>query len=285
MHTTLIRTEQLGKLREEAADLIVIDCSFDLFSPESGHASYLERHVPGATYMHLDHDLSGPRTGSNGRHPLPDRATFVALLRKRGVNLASQVVAYDAQEGIYAARLWWMLRWVGHVAVAVLEGGLQAWQRQGLPTEAGVQTVRSEGDLQLHPSLVQTVDTADVLANLQTRARVVIDARSPDRYRGENEIIDPRAGHIPGALNRSFKNNLNPDGDFKSAAELRTEFVGLLRGVPPKNAIQQCGSGVSACHNLLAMEVAGLPGSALYPGSWSEWSADPSRPIATDAAL
>jgi thiosulfate/3-mercaptopyruvate sulfurtransferase len=178
-----------------------------------------------------------------------------------------------------------MLRWVGHVAVAVLEGGLQAWQRQGLPTEAGVQTVRSEGDLQLHPSLVQTVDTAGVLANLQTRARVVIDARSPDRYRGENEIIDPRAGHIPGALNRSFKNNLNPDGDFKSAAELRTEFVGLLRGVPPKNAIQQCGSGVSACHNLLAMEVAGLPGSALYPGSWSEWSADPSRPIATDAAL
>ena len=212
-----------------------------------------------------------------GRHPLPDRATFIANLQRWGINNDTQVVVYDAQGGMFAARLWWMLRWVGHEKVAVLDGGLPAWLASGmwLSTEASPRVL---GTLTDRPSLVATVTANDLLANLSNEKLTVVDARAPDRFRGENETIDPVGGHIPGAKNRFFKENLQADGNFKSAEQLRQEFSAVL--ADPAQAVMQCGSGVTACHNLLALEIAGLQGAALYPGSWSEWCADPARPVA-----
>jgi thiosulfate/3-mercaptopyruvate sulfurtransferase len=197
------------------------------------------------------------------------------------VNDDTQVVAYDAHGGMFAARLWWMLRWVGHEAVAVLDGGLPAWQAAGLPVTTGSPAPRARGTIGAREPLVTTVDVNTVLHNVEHGGRTVIDARAPDRFRGENETIDPVGGHIPGAKNRFFKDNLQPDGRFKALAQLKAELEGVVGD--PKNAIMQCGSGVTACHNLLALEVAGMPGASLYPGSWSEWSADAARPVATGA--
>jgi thiosulfate/3-mercaptopyruvate sulfurtransferase len=261
---------------------VVIDCRHDLTNPDAGQAAYAAGHIPHAGFAHLDTDLSDKKPGPNGefrgRHPLPEPDAFIATLRRWGVNDNSQVIAYDAQGGMFAARLWWMLRWVGHEAVAVLDGGLPAWQAQG----GGLSTERasgSQGNITLRPSIVTSVSVDEVVANLASQARVVIDARAPDRFRGENETLDPVGGHIPGARNRFFKDNLQPDGRFKPAEQLRAEFGALIGS--PKTSIMQCGSGATACHNLLAMEVAGLSGAALYPGSWSEWCADSSRPVAT----
>ncbi|TFW10625.1 sulfurtransferase [Massilia arenosa] len=280
MYTTLISAAELAEHIEDPR-WVVIDCRHDLVNLDAGREGYAIGHIKGAQFVNLETELSGEKRGVDGafrgRHPLPARAEFVEVLRRLGVNDDTQVVAYDAHGGMYAARLWWMLRWIGHPAVAVLDGGMAAWQSAGLPMDAAVPS-RAPGSIEAKPSLVETVDMAAVLANLESGEFTVVDARAPDRFRGENETIDPVGGHIPGAVNRFFKDNLQPDGKFKDPAQLRAELTAVV--ADPSKAVMQCGSGVTACHNLLALEVAGLPGAALYPGSWSEWSADPSRPVA-----
>ncbi len=279
-YSTLISAADLSKHIFEPG-WVILDCRHDLANPEAGARAYAEGHLPNAQFAHLDEDLAGEKVGNDGvfrgRHPLPDRAAFIANLQRWGINNDTQVVAYDAQGGMFAARLWWMLRWVGHEKVAVLDGGLPAWLASGmwLSTEASPRVL---GTLTDRPSLVATVTADDLLANLSNEKLTVVDARAPDRFRGENETIDPVGGHIPGAKNRFFKENLQADGNFKSAAQLRQEFSAVL--ADPAQAVMQCGSGVTACHNLLALEIAGLQGAALYPGSWSEWCADPARPVA-----
>ncbi|MGN6668951.1 MAG: sulfurtransferase [Trinickia sp.] len=281
-YTTLISAENLAeRLFNAPGSVLVFDCSFDLAAPDAGEKAYAAGHLPGARYLHLDRDLSGAKTGKNGRHPLPERDALVATLAAHGLKQGQQVVAYDAQGGAYAARLWWLLRWLGHDSVAVLDGGLQAWQAAGQKLETAAPPAPAQGDFKAGAPLAVTVDAAHLLANMKSGEQLVIDARSADRYRGENETIDPVGGHIPGARNRFFKDNLTADGRFKSAHSLRDEFSAIVGQKQPEHVVLQCGSGVTACHNALAMEVAGLHGSALYAGSWSEWCADPSRPVVT----
>lgn len=281
MYTTLIQASELAS-RLNDSNWVILDCRHDLLNPTAGSDAFAAGHIQNAQFADIDTALSGPKTARGpaftGRHPLPERNALLATLRSWGISDDTQVVAYDGQGGMFAARLWWLLRWVGHGAVAVLDGGLAAWQAQGFPLVTPV-APRPAGNLTEQASLTRTVTVQDVIANLDTQALQVLDARAPDRYRGENETIDPVGGHIPGAKNRFFKDNLQADGRFKSAEELRRDFSPLFDA--PQAAILQCGSGVTACHNLLAMEVAGLPGAALYPGSWSEWCADPARPVAT----
>ncbi|GJG96542.1 sulfurtransferase [Cupriavidus pauculus] len=285
MPSPLITANELNALRSQGKPVIVIDCSFDLTNPAAGREMYQQAHIPGAFYVHLDNELSGPKTGFNGRHPLPDADLFVARLRALGVDEDSLVVAYDAQGSMYAARLWWLARWVGHGAVAVLDGGKAAWLAAGQQLEPGTTPdPETEGNLTRRESLVRTVDAASLVENLDRQALLVVDARAADRFRGENETLDPVGGHIPGAANRFFKDNLAADGRFKPADQLRAEFGQVFAGKPAADTVMQCGSGVTACHNLLAMEVAGLSDAALYPGSWSEWCADPKRPVATGSA-
>jgi thiosulfate/3-mercaptopyruvate sulfurtransferase len=278
MHTTLVSPHELARHLGER-DWVVCDCRHDLGEYESGRRAYGEAHIPGARFLHLDEDLSGPKTGVNGRHPLPHPLTFALRLGALGIDDAKQVVAYDASGGCFAARLWWMLRWVGHTAVAVLDGGWQAWLEQGFPVSAEQPAVQPTAyTLRWRPELA--VDAEYVRTHLNDSRMAVLDARSPDRYHGENETLDPVAGHIPGAISRFFKSNLDAEGHFKRPEALRAEFDALLGERAPHEVVQQCGSGVTACHNLLAMEHAGRPGSRLYAGSWSEWVSDPSRPVA-----
>ncbi|MBA3549066.1 MAG: sulfurtransferase [Nannocystis sp.] len=278
-YTTLISAAELAE-HIFSSDWIVLDCRHDLMNPRFGMDSYRVGHLPNAQFAGIDTDLSdkspAPDGAFRGRHPLPTREDFVDTLQTWGVHSGTQVVAYDAHGGMYAARLWWMLRWVGHRAVAVLDGGLSVWQAHNgtLSTEL---VSRPRGTITAAAPLTTVVSAADIVANFESGSRIVIDARAPDRYRGENETIDPVGGHIPGAKNRFFKENLQADGRFKPAAELRAVFSELAP--VPAAAISQCGSGVTACHNLLAMEIAGLSGAALYPGSWSEWCAEPARPV------
>jgi len=283
MHTTLIGAAELSQHLTDD-NWVILDCRHDLMNPNAGRDGFAIGHIQNAQFANIDTDLSGAKQGADGkfrgRHPLPERAALIDTLRGWGINDDTQVVAYDAHGGMFAARLWWLLRWVGHPAVAVLDGGLAAWQSQGLPMVTA-EAPRARGGISERASLVATVSVEDVVVNLATQARTVVDARAADRYRGENETIDPVGGHIPGAKNRFFKDNLNADGRFKDAAQLKEEFAPLFASAP--QAIMQCGSGVTACHNLLALEVAGLSGAALYPGSWSEWCADPARPVATGA--
>lgn len=280
-YTTLISAADLAEHVLDT-DWIVLDCRHDLANPDAGRDAYAAGHIPGAQFIHLDLDMSGPKIDAQGqfrgRHPLPEAEAFIETLRRLGVNDDTQVIAYDAHGGMFAARLWWMLRWVGHAAVAVLDGGLPAWTAQGFALTS-VPGGAARGNMVRQPALVSSVNADDVMANITTASRTLIDARAPDRYRGANETLDPVGGHIPGAKNRFFKDNLQANGCFKQAAELRTEWSALT--ATPQNSIMQCGSGVTACHNLLALEVAGLPGAALYPGSWSEWCADASRLVAT----
>jgi thiosulfate/3-mercaptopyruvate sulfurtransferase len=288
MYTTLIEPAALAAHLEDPS-WVVIDCRHDLMNLAAGREAYAAGHIPGAVFADMETGLSGEKRGADGafrgRHPLPDRDAFIELLRTWGVNSNSQVVAYDAHGGMFASRLWWMLRWVGHDAVAVLDGGLPAWQSAQLPVTSDAPAPRARGTIALRESLVTTVDVGQVLKSVEQRVEhggfTIIDARAPDRFRGENETIDPVGGHIPFATNRFFKDNLQPDGRFKTPEQLKTELGAALGDA--KNAISQCGSGVTACHNLLALEVAGMPGAALYPGSWSEWCADPARPVATGA--
>ncbi|MEO6409876.1 MAG: sulfurtransferase [Burkholderiaceae bacterium] len=264
---------------------LVIETSFDLGDADAGVRCWRASHLPGSIYLHLERDLSGPKTGADrrfrGRHPLPERAVFAATLARAGVAPGRSVVALDRQGGVYAARLWWMLRWMGHAEVAVLDGGLAAWiAAGGATTDAPSTSDNSEAAAASPPAeSLQTLLDADQVAAGLGRLRVV-DARAAERFRGDVEPLDPVAGHIPGALNRCFKDNLAGGGRFKPAALLRAEFEALVGGQPATEVVHQCGSGVTACHNLLAMEHAGWHGSALYPGSWSEWSSDPARPIA-----
>ncbi|PHV13476.1 sulfurtransferase [Chitinimonas sp. BJB300] len=269
---------QLGQ-----TDLVLVDCRHDLTQPEAGRLAYEQGHLPGAVFAHLDHDLSGPKTGRNGRHPLPDPAQLERKLAALGIGTGSHIVAYDAHGGIFSARLWWLLKWVGFQAVQVLDGGVNAWLAAGgqLDTMSPSITI---GALEAQPNYAKVVDAETVLDNLDRQEFMVIDARAPGRFAGEGETMDPVAGHIPGAMNRFFQLNLQADGRFKPAEMLRNEWKTFLDGRDAHDTVQQCGSGVTACHNLLALEIAGLPGSRLYPGSWSEWCADPSRPVARGAA-
>lgn len=275
---TLIAADELRSLLGSAAAPVVIDCGFELTDTALGERQWREAHLPGSHYLHLDRDLSGAKTGRNGRHPLPSRDALAATVGRLGVGPQTQVIALDRQGGPYAARLWWMLRWLGHEAVAVLDGGLAAWTKAGGTLDDRVPDVPDGRPYPPRPPLAATVD-ADTLLKELGRVRLV-DARAGERFRGEVEPLDAAAGHIPGALNRFFKDNLGGDGCFKPAPALRAEFEALLGLNPGARAVHQCGSGVTACHNLLAMEHAGLAGSLLYPGSWSEWSSDPARPVA-----
>jgi len=276
--TTLVSTADLARHLNDP-DFVIFDCRHELTNPEFGPRAYAESHLPGARFAHVDRDLAAPPTGRNGRHPLPDPQTFIDWLGRMGVSGKKQVIGYDNAGGVYGSRLWWMLRWVGHYRVAVLDGGWQAWTAAGLPVTAEVpKPIPAKFDGRVSDS---PVDARHVLNHLHSKDMVLIDARSNDRFHGQNETIDPVAGHIPGAVNRFFKDNLDARGFFKPAEELRAAFAPLLGNATPDRVVHQCGSGVSACHNLLAMEIAGLGGARLYPGSWSEWIADPSRPIAT----
>jgi thiosulfate/3-mercaptopyruvate sulfurtransferase len=278
MYTTLVSAEELARHLDDP-QWVVCDCRHDLADYTSGARAYQESHVPGARFLHLDEDLSGPKTGLNGRHPLPHPRTFALRLGALGIDNTKQVVAYDASGGYYAARLWWMLRWVGHLKAAVLDGGWDAWTRRSLPVTSDIPLVQPTAFTPQYRTEL-SVDAAFVASHLSDDSIAIVDARSPDRFRGENETLDPVGGHIPGAVNRFFKLNLEADGRFKDPDILRSDFLRVLGKREPKAAVHQCGSGVTACHNLLAMEHAGLPGTRLYAGSWSEWVSDRSRPVA-----
>jgi thiosulfate/3-mercaptopyruvate sulfurtransferase len=276
VYRTLISCAELHELQARRAPLVLLDCSFELSDPGAGEQAHAQGHLPGARYVHLDRDLSGPKSGTNGRHPLPARPVLAERAGAWGIAPGVQVVCYDAQGMPYAARAWWLLRWLGHEAVAVLDGGLPAWRAAGGEVTSAAPATTPQEPYPAKAAALPTVDAASLLGDLGRRP--IVDARAGERFRGEVEPLDAVAGHIPGAHNRFFKDNLQADGRFKSAQALRAEFDAL--GFDPGRAVHQCGSGVTACHNLLAMEHVGLCGSALYPGSWSEWCADPSRPVA-----
>jgi thiosulfate/3-mercaptopyruvate sulfurtransferase len=280
----LISAEELKTLlAQPGARVMVFDCSFDLGDPGAGARAFAEAHVPGAIYLNLDTDLSAPKTGLNGRHPLPERAAFAQRMGELGLDDDTLAVVYDRNACMYAGRPWWMLRWAGHAAVRVLDGGLQAWQAAGGAVESGAVAPRPAGRFTLRPPLVEAVDFAPLRASLGRGRRLIVDARAADRFRGENETLDPIAGHIPGAANRCFRDNMAADGRFKPAEQLRAEWSALMAGREPADLVQHCGSGVSGCNNLLALETAGFSGSLLYPGSWSEWCAQPGAPVARGA--
>ena len=276
--TALAGTDALSRHLDDP-DWVVFDCRHDLAAPAHGRAEYAQSHIPGARFLHLDDDLSAPKTGWNGRHPLPDPVAFMEKLARAGVDSRKQVIAYDAQGGMVASRLWWMLRWLGHLPVAVLDGGWNQWVAEGQPQSAVVPRPEPT-EFKGRPSAAET-SAAALLSNAGDGTMLLLDARAPDRFRGQNETIDPVGGRIPGARNRFYRDNLDASGKFKTPAALRAEFKAILGTADPGEVVSYCGSGVSACHNLLAMEIAGLRGARLYPGSWSEWSADPSRPVAS----
>jgi thiosulfate/3-mercaptopyruvate sulfurtransferase len=278
-YTTLITTQQLEQHLDDPA-WVIVDCRFTLTDTGAGRRAYAAGHLPGARYAHLDDDLSAPKNGGNGRHPLPEPAVFAQTLGRWGIDAGKQVVLYDDSFGAMAVRLWWMLRWMGHDAVALMDGGLPKWQRENRPMTAEIPMVPPAV---FTPQVKENmrVDAHVVLAASQSRSELLLDARPEMRFLGEIEPIDPVAGHVPGAINLPFDDNLDLGGTFLDADELREMYDGLLNGRKPEEVIHMCGSGVTACHNLLAMEIAGLPGAKLYPGSWSEWIADPSHPIAT----
>jgi thiosulfate/3-mercaptopyruvate sulfurtransferase len=281
--TTLVSTQQLAAQLGDPG-WVVVDCRFTLSDPDTGNAAWRRSRIPGASYLHLENDLSGSKTDISGRHPLPDPSTLTRRLGECGVRDASQVVVYDDSFGSIAARLWWMLRWLGHDAVAVLDGGFQKWQRERHPLETVHPGVHVPGEFRAEPRRSAWVDARHIELALRFHDDLLIDARAPERFAGEMEPFDPIAGHIPGAINRPWEDNLEVDGTFAPPMELREAYQAILGGRPPVRAIHACGSGVTACHNLLAMEVAGLAGSRLYPGSWSEWITDPARPVAIGEA-
>ena len=304
MYTTLIEPAELAaplsRHSPGNSDWVALDCRFDLARPEWGASAYMAGHIPGALYAHLDHDLSGPITPGSGRHPLPDVERLTETFSRWGIDGRTQVVAYDQGNGAYASRLWWLLRWLGHPNVAVLNGGFAAWQQSGLPSESVVAArdrAASEGipsgeiasgDARRiftpRPESVPVVSTAEVerllaAGGLTAGGSVLVDARAADRFAGENETIDPVAGHIPGARNHGFLRNVDARGRFLPVNELQERWRATLGDAGAAQTIAMCGSGVTACHNLLALEVAGMPGARLYAGSWSEWIRDRARPV------
>lgn len=282
MYTTLIDPKTLHAHINDP-NWVIIDCSFDVLRKEQGFMDYQESHLPNAIYAHLDNDLSAPKTPSSGRHPLPDIAAISAKLSAWGVDENVQVVAYDENSGGYAARLWWLLRWLGHEKVAVLNGGLQTWQDEGydLVEAPGQPTPRQFNP---KPNDAMWVDLATV-AQVLEQGGLVLDARGADRFAGQNETLDPIAGHIPGTRNAPFTENVisSAQPQFRATELLQQRFKTLCGDTPVEQVIHMCGSGVTACHNVLAMENIGMCGSKLYVGSWSEWITDPNRPIATGA--
>lgn len=286
MYTTLISVEQLQALQAKGTPHRVFDCSFDLAQPKAGGQQFNELRIAGALRADLDEHLSteksDPHAASGGRHPLPSREAFAQWLDSIGFRNDMQAVVYDRQGSMFCGRLWWMLKWAGHESVAVLDGGLQAWQAAQGATESGAvaPSAQTMGHFTLQPAAAKLVQTPTVESQLGRPGFNLLDARAPQRYRGEVEPLDPVAGHIPGALNRPFTLNFSADGRFKPAAELRAEFNALLAGRDPASVVHQCGSGVTANPNLIAMEIAGLGRTALYAGSWSEWCSDPARPFA-----
>jgi thiosulfate/3-mercaptopyruvate sulfurtransferase len=278
--TTLIDT---GTLADRLADptLVVLDCRFNLADETEGQREYAAGHIPGAGYVSLDRDLSGQKNGRNGRHPQPEPASLVETFSRLGIDGSVQVVAYDQDTGIYASRLWWLLRWLGHDAVAVLDGGFAKWLAEDRPVRSGLESPAPRKFTgAAHAGWV--VDAGEVERVVATGGSLLVDARAPERYRGESETLDRAAGHIPGAANHFFKWNLGDDGTFRTPAAIRERVRVSVGDVPPERIICYCGSGVTACHNLLALAHAGLDGSRLYVGSWSEWSSDPARPIQKD---
>jgi thiosulfate/3-mercaptopyruvate sulfurtransferase len=277
MHKTLIDPATLIRHLTDS-NWVVVDTRFDLTDPAKGEQQYLDSHIPGARYAHLDRDLSGEKTGSNGRHPLPTADQMRTRFGALGISSDTQVATYDGDSGMYAARLWWMLRFMGHDAVAVLDGGFARWLREGHPVRAGHEQwapARFEGE----PRENWRLDVDTVAAGLGDPSRVLVDARAEGRFRGEGETLDKVAGHIPGARNYFFQRNLGEDKTFKARDEIRGQWESLLGNTPAAAVVMYCGSGVTACHNLLAMEHAALSGARIFPGSWSEWSSDPSRPV------
>jgi len=281
MYSTLVSTAELATHLDDPS-WVIVDVRHDLAQPELGASQYRSSHIPGARFAHMDRDLSALKTGKNGRHPLPSPEKAAALFGSLGIDASKQVVAYDSGGAMYAPRLWWMLRWLGHDAVAVLDGGIGKWMREHRPVTAEVPKVRA-ATFAIR-NVGPTVSAADVLASLADRSLTLVDARGAERFRGENEVIDPVAGRIPGSVNRPYTENVKADGTFKNPDELRAAFAAVVGKTAPASIVNTCGSGVSACHNLLAMELAGITGTRLYPGSWSEWSADPTRPIAKGPA-
>ena len=275
-HDVLISVDRLQARLAAGEAVVLLDCGFDLGDAGAGQRAFDVAHLPGALYAHLDRDLCGAKTGRNGRHPLPAREAFAATAGRWGVAPGVTVVTCDDQGGPYAARAWWLLRWLGHADVAVLDGGKAAWRAAGLAQTDAAATPHAQPPYPAGGKSLPTIGSDELLAHLgQT---TLLDARAAERYRGDVEPLDPVAGHIPGAISRPFKDNLLPDGRFKPAAQLRAEFAALTTG--GNGVVHQCGSGVTACHNLLAMAHAGLEPGTLYPGSWSEWCSDPARPVA-----
>ncbi len=276
-YSTLVSIEQVSEHLQDP-DWILFDCRFDLTRPGWGLHDYQSGHIPGAIYAHLNDELSGPAQEHTGRHPLPQPEHWCETLSNWGVNTGKQIVVYDTAGGSMAARMWWMLRWVGHARAAVLDGGFSAWTKAELPLKGGIE-VGTPSIFFGRPNPKMTALIPEVERIRQDPSYVLIDARAPVRYRGEQEPIDTVAGHIPGAINRFHGENLGADGKFLSPEILREQYNHILGDLPPKHAVVYCGSGVTSCHDLLAMEVAGLPGARLYPGSWSEWIRDPQRPV------
>lgn len=279
-YTTLIEPAELLTHLSDP-QWVVIDCRFDLIDPEAGARLYASAHIPGARYAHLNDDLSGPVTSATGRHPLPDPESLARRLGQWGIGNSSQVVAYDDSNGGVASRLWWMLRWVGHRRVAVLNGGLRAWRAAGYEVSDQAPAVTPTSFTpHVDPNAFLGVEA--VMQGLAAQSLVLIDARSADRFAGRNETFDPVAGHVPGARNHPFSRNVDAGGRFLAPEQLREAWRPTLAGAPAERVVCMCGSGVTACHNVLALEIAGLTGARLYPGSWSEWIRDPARPVAKD---
>ena len=282
MYQTIISVAEFIQQRDPS--WVVLDCRFSLDNPQRGEQAWRDGHLPGAHYLNLDYHLSGSKTGSNGRHPLPDRQRLAVDLGARGISADTQVITHDDSGNQFAARAWWLLRWLGHENVAVLDGGMPAWLAAGGALDTG-DAPRHTCRFPMRAARMDTVSMTDVLDNLSARQYTIVDARSPERFAGQGETLDSVAGHIPGAINRFFRSNLQDDGCFRPADSLRADWLALLgkANADGQNIIHQCGSGVTACVNLLSMEIAGLHGSRLYPGSWSEWCSQPDMPVVSPA--
>ncbi|APV49566.1 sulfurtransferase [Betaproteobacteria bacterium GR16-43] len=279
MTKLLVSTQELTRHLDDP-NWVVIDVRHDLKDPNYGIRAYMAGHIPDAHFVSVDKDLAGPLTGKNGRHPLPDLETFAKKMARCGVTSERQVVIYDDSGGSYAGRLWWMLRWLGLEKVSLLDGQFTKWKAELRPMPKDPPPPRS-AKWQPKPMLGASVDASFVDYFRKRPDGALIDARSPDRFNGQNETVDPVAGRIPGSVNRFWQTNLEADGTFKPPEKLREEFLGIIGNTPSNQTVHMCGSGVTACHNIFAMELAGLEGSRLYPGSWSEWCSDPTRAVGT----
>jgi thiosulfate/3-mercaptopyruvate sulfurtransferase len=281
VYTTLIATDELASQRDDS--WVVVDCRYDLRNPGAGHEQYRTAHVPGAVYAGLSQVLSGPAGSVGGRHPIPTAEALIAAFGRFGIDHDTQVVMYDGDVGMFASRMWWMLRYMGHEAAAVLDGGWTKWTREGRPGRAGEET-REAGTFSGEPRNELRLGISDVEARIGDPCTRLVDARAAERFEGANEPIDRTAGHIPGAVNHFFRRNATDEGVMLPPDALRRQFAEVLGDRPPDQVVMYCGSGITACQNLLAMEHAGLSGAKLYPGSWSEWSSDPERPVETGPA-